>query len=148
MGRKLYGSILIFAPTDNYAIFTWIEKRKKDGTKVIKITELGPGEKIHKLHKKWGDKSGVSHRFLFKRKDEKFPKIHDPRTLVEDYTLEMRSSNEKKSKPGSKSGKKTEADFHTLITSILAVFAERVEAMFFMDNSEGNYKIIFIFGSH
>jgi len=124
---------------DHYAIFTWIEKRrKKDGVKVIKITELASYEKINKIHKKWGDKSGLSHKFLFKRKDEKFPKIHDPRTEVEDYTLEMRAASDisKRSKTEGKGGKKGEDDFHTLITSVLSVFAERVEDMFFHENSD------------
>ena len=150
--------------------------------KVIKITELGPSEKISKIHKKWGDKAGLSHKFLFKRKDEKFPvclplplrlipllspliplplllrgaypsmshffflflqKLHDPRTVVEDYTLEMRASSEisKKGKSEGKGGKKTEADFHDLITSVLSVFAERVEELFFHfhENVEGNF---------
>jgi len=126
---------------DDYAVFTWIEKRrKKDGIKVIKITELGPSEKINKIHKKWGDKAGLSHKFLFKRKDEKFPKIHDPRTVVEDYTLEMRASSEvKKEKGEGKSGKKNETDFHTLITSVLSSFAERVEELFFHEKVEDEF---------
>lgn len=126
---------------ENYSIFTWVEKRrKKDGVKVIKITELGAMEKINKLHKKWGDKSGLSHRFLFKRKDEKFPKIHDPRTLVEDYTLEMRSSTGSIRKSNKQEGKrKGDADFHLLITNVLSVFSERVESLFFQESGEDDF---------
>lgn len=66
---------------------------------------------------------------------------------MEDYTLEMRSTSEatKKKQDGkSKVGKKTEEDFHQLLTSVLDVFAERVEAMFFLDNSEGIVIIVII----
>jgi hypothetical protein len=70
-----------------------------------------------------------------------FQKIHDPRTVVEDYTLEMRASSEtsKKSKSEGKGGKKSENDFNTLITSVLSVFSDRVEEMFFHDNGGGKF---------
>lgn len=155
---------------------------------MIKITELGSGEKINKIHKKWGDKSGISHKFLFKRKDEKFPvrlrlsllfplplpfyynyslfntitshshlhtthnsslthhhfylqKQHDPRAIVEDYTLEMRSTIDTSKKPSkqAETGRKTEADFLTLISNVLSVFAERVEHLFFQENAEDDF---------
>lgn len=66
-------------------------------------------------------------------------KTHDPRTLIEDYTLEMRSASDSKKKDDSKKegGRKGEPDFVKLITSILAVFAEHVESLFFAENSEG-----------
>jgi hypothetical protein len=52
------------------------------------VTELGRSDRIYKIHKKWGDsKSGNTHKFLFKRKDLKFPKVTDSRDKVIVKTL-------------------------------------------------------------